>query len=65
MEVYFGWVGLGGHFLWVGGGIFWLGGSGWERVKAYFWWVEMGGGEWRWSLVLAKFRKKFTGKHVC
>ena len=47
MEVCFGWMGVGGHFLWVGGG-------GW----AFF--ID-GWGEWRyvlsgwgWSLVLVK-----------
>ena len=62
MEVYFGWVLVGGQLLWVGGGgwkyilgrwvkvgvgggLFWVVGAEWE-------WMEMGGGEWGWSLVL-------------
>ena len=39
MEVYFGWVGVGEHFLWVSGG-------GWGWVEVYFGWVGVGGGEW-------------------
>ena len=39
MEVYLEWVGVGGHFLWMGGSD-----SGW--VKVYFGQVGVGGGEW-------------------
>ena len=28
VEVYFGWLGVGRHFLRVGGAIFWVGGDG-------------------------------------
>ena len=62
MEIYFGWVLVGGQLLWVGGG-------GWKYILGrwvkvgvgggLFWvvvveweWMEMGGGEWGWSLVL-------------
>ena len=56
MEVYFEWVGVGGHFLWMGGrvgvsgGIFWvnegdedlwLGGSGLWWLKVCFGWLEI------------------------
>ena len=45
VEVYFGWLGVGGHFFWVGGGgwRYILGGWGW--VEVYFGWVGVGGGE--------------------
>ena len=38
MEVYFGWIEVGGHFSWVGkggwsGGIFWVSGSSLVLVK--------------------------------
>ena len=43
LEVYFGWAGLDGQFLWVGG-VF-LGGWGWMDIFAAGWgWVEIGGG---------------------
>ena len=48
LEVYFGWVGLGGHFLsvggdkwWVGGGIFWVDRGGWTIFMSERGWVEM------------------------
>ena len=42
MEVYFGWIGVGGHFLWVGGGTFFIG--GWRDI--FYGWVRVGGGRW-------------------
>ena len=36
MDVYFGWVGVNGHFLWVGG-------DEWRWVEVYFGWVGMSG----------------------
>ena len=38
MELYFGWLGVGGHFLWVG--------------RVGWCWVGVGGDKWGWSLVL-------------
>ena len=38
MEVYFGWVGVGRHFLWVSE-------SRWGSVETYFRSVGVGGGE--------------------
>ena len=32
MDIFHGWVGVGRHFLWVSGGIFWVGGCEWEWV---------------------------------
>ena len=51
LEVYFGWMGVGGHFLWVvglGGGIFWVGGVYghilWEGGGGWgIFWVDLGG----------------------
>ena len=50
VAVYFGWVGLGGHFLWVGEGE-------WDWVEVYFESVGVGGhflwvsgGGWRYIL---------------
>ena len=43
MEVYFGWVGLGGWlWRWVSGGIFWVGGQflGWVAVGGGIFWVS-------------------------
>ena len=47
VEVYFGWVGVGGHFLWMDR-------NGWGWVEVYFQWVGVsghllwsGGGGWR------------------
>lgn len=31
VDVYFGWLGVGGHFSWVGG----VGGDGWGRVGMF------------------------------
>ena len=32
VDIFHGWVGVGGHSLWVSGGIFWVGGCEWEWV---------------------------------
>ena len=32
VDIFHGWVGVGRHFLWVSGGIFWVGGCEWEWV---------------------------------
>ena len=66
LEVYFGWVGVGGHFLWLGGceqggckDIFWVGGGGWTIFMGEWGWLGVDGGifwvgrvEWAQSLVL-------------
>ena len=46
LEVYFGWVGVAGHFLWVGEGrwTFFMGGWWWVGVSGGIFWV--GGGGW-------------------
>ena len=67
LDIYFGWVGVTGHF-WVGmgGGIFLVSGGQWTFIMVGWGWVEVycrwvgvcghfrwvGRGEWGWSLVL-------------
>ena len=55
MEVILGWIVIGGHFLWVGGGgwgwvyIFLLvGGCGWGWLEVYFGGVWVGNIFYRW-----------------
>ena len=47
VEIYFGWVGVGGHFYgWVGigRGIFWVSKGGWTFFMGEWEWVRVGGG---------------------
>ena len=37
MEVYFGWIGVGGHFDgWVEGQFLWVGEGGWRQVDIFY-----------------------------
>ena len=44
MIVYFGWVTVGGHFLWVGGRGWTFFMRGWVWLKVYFGWIGVSGG---------------------